>query len=131
MKYELHKTLCKTVTPLREAKEDKDFAELRKTITQRKREINAHHAKLEKAYARASAELIVAELSWDFELERLIEIFQAMGRGKELERAFKDFNKNAVEQAHGLFIDDKDVFDDHIAESVWEKINRDIKKVKL
>jgi hypothetical protein len=113
------------------AVEDKDFRELRKDISSRKKEVLAHFNKQKKIFIKATAELVVAEIGWDVEFEALIQLFQDDGRGKALDNAFKKFSKEAAQAAIDQFRDDPDIFDDMIAEDLFNGMVREMKKVKL
>jgi len=116
---------------MNEAKEDKDFAELRKDISSRQKEVRAHFNKQKKIFIRATAQLVVAEIGWDVGLENLIQLFQDDGRGPALEKGFKKFSEEAAETALSQFKDDPDIFDDMIAEDIFNGMVKEMKKVKL
>lgn len=114
-----------------EAKEDKDFADLRKKIAVRTKQVQANHKAAEKAYIQATAERLVAELGWPDELERLIELFQDDGRGPSLEKGFKTFDRSSQEEALRSWAEDDSVFEDLVRSAVHGPIDRAGKKVKL
>ena len=113
------------------AVEDKDFRELRKDISSRKKEVLANFKKQEKLFIRATAQMVVAEIGWDVGFENLIQLFQDDGRGKALDNAFKNFSIEAARTALDQFKDDPDIFDDMIAEDIFNGMVREMRKVKL
>lgn len=113
------------------AVEDKDFRELRKDISSRKKEVLANFNKQKKIFIRATSQLVVAEIGWDVGFENLIQLFQDDGRGKALDSAFKKFSAEAAETAISQFKDDPEIFDDMIAEDLFNGMVKEMKKVKL
>lgn len=113
------------------AAEDKDFRDLRKNISSRKKEVLSHFNKQKKIFIQATAQLVVAEIGWDVGFEDLIQLFQDDGRGKALDKAFKNFSKEASETALSQFKDDPEIFDDMIAEDLFNGMVKEMKKVKL
>ena len=113
------------------AVEDKDFRELRKDISSRKKEVLANFNKQKKIFIRATSQLVVAEIGWDVGFENLIQLFQDDGRGKALDSAFKMFSAEAAETAISQLKDDPEIFDDMIAEDLFNGMVKEMKKVKL
>jgi hypothetical protein len=114
---------------LAEAPKVPDLDGMRKKADKKKDQIEKSHKKAEKVFARSAAQFLVAQ-EWDLGIEGLIEVFQEIGPGKELNNSIKNFDKDMQERAMGLFRDDPDIFDDIMAE-IHRIIQEEARKVKL